>query len=105
MAIDASSSNIAIASLHASRDPFLPFIADKDGLEVSNPPASAASRVGSLRYRHTSAEQLHAEGRKFDLVCSMEVLEHVDQPGEFLKVLGDMVKASQRASFYPRSHC
>ncbi|KAH8083185.1 S-adenosyl-L-methionine-dependent methyltransferase [Filobasidium floriforme] len=92
LGIDASASNIAIASLHASRDPFLPFIADEGGLEVANPPASAASRRGTLRYRHTSAEQLHAEGRKFDLVCSMEVLEHVDQPGEFLKVLGDMVK-------------
>jgi polyprenyldihydroxybenzoate methyltransferase/3-demethylubiquinol 3-O-methyltransferase len=97
LGIDASPSNIAIASLHASRDPFLPFIADEGGLEVANPPASAASRRGALRYRHTSAEQLHAEGRKFDLVCSMEVLEHVDQPGEFLKVLGDMVKASRRS--------
>ena len=47
---------------------------------------------GSLEYRHTSAEALRDEGEQFDLVCAMEVLEHVDQPGEFLKCLGDMVR-------------
>lgn len=36
-------------------------------------------------------------GRKFDLVCSMEVVEHVDEPGEFLKTLGEMVKVSIRS--------
>jgi hypothetical protein len=52
-------------------------------------------RKGSLEYRCTSAESLRDNGEKFDLVCSMEVLEHVDQPGEFLKCLGDMVKVSK----------
>jgi polyprenyldihydroxybenzoate methyltransferase/3-demethylubiquinol 3-O-methyltransferase len=94
LGIDASPSNIAIASLHASRDPFLPFKAEHTGLEAISIQNGPSARPGSLRYRHTSAEQLHAEGRQFDLVCSMEVLEHVDQPGEFLKVLGDMVKVS-----------
>lgn len=94
LGIDASPSNITIASLHASRDPFLPFKAEDTGLEALSIQSGPSARPGSLRYRHTSAEQLHAEGRQFDLVCSMEVLEHVDQPGEFLKVLGDMVKVS-----------
>ncbi|KAK4686402.1 hypothetical protein P7C73_g3726, partial [Tremellales sp. Uapishka_1] len=73
LAIDASASNIAIAQLHASQDAFL-------------------TSKASLEYRHTSAEALRSDGHLFDMVCSMEVLEHVDQPGEFLKCLGDMVK-------------
>jgi polyprenyldihydroxybenzoate methyltransferase/3-demethylubiquinol 3-O-methyltransferase len=48
--------------------------------------------MGSLEYRHTSAESLRDAGEKFDVVCAMEVIEHVDEPGEFLKCLGDMVK-------------
>jgi polyprenyldihydroxybenzoate methyltransferase/3-demethylubiquinol 3-O-methyltransferase len=90
LGIDASPDNIAIATTHASQDPFLPFISPSPSSDTS----LSYTKPGSLRYRHTSAEQLHAEGRKFDVVCSMEVLEHVDQPGEFLKVLGDMVKVS-----------
>lgn len=78
--------------MHASRDPFLNFRSSSDDalLASSNKPTSR--RPGSLEYQHTSAEQLHAQGRQFDLVCSMEVIEHVDQPAEFLKVLGSMVK-------------
>lgn len=87
VAIDASAHNIAIARTHASCDPLLPFV-DEHGAGPSTP----ASIPGRLEYRHTSAEALHAAGEKFDVVCSMEVLEHVDQPGEFLKCLGDMVK-------------
>jgi 2-polyprenyl-6-hydroxyphenyl methylase/3-demethylubiquinone-9 3-methyltransferase len=50
--------------------------------------------VDSLEYRHTSAELLRDAGEKFDVVCAMEVLEHVDEPGEFMKCLGEMVKVS-----------
>lgn len=82
LGIDASEVNVGVASVHASQDPFLPF-----GSE-----SSVSRGAGRLQYRHTSAEKLRDEGEKFDLVCSMEVLEHVDEPGEFLKCLGDMVK-------------
>lgn len=85
MAIDASAHNIAIAQTHAAADPLLPFVGP-DG-ERKNKTAP-----GRLEYRHTSAEALRAAGETFDVVCSMEVLEHVDQPGEFLKCLGDMVR-------------
>lgn len=82
MGIDASAENIAIASTHASQDPLLPF-------------GPNAKRNGSsLSYRQIAAEDLQREGKQYDLVCSMEVLEHVDAPGEFLKCLGDMVKVS-----------
>lgn len=77
--MDASASNIAIATLHASHDPFLPS-------------ASSSHIPGSLEYRHSPAESLRDAGEQFDIVCAMEIIEHVDNPGEFLKCLGDMVK-------------
>jgi polyprenyldihydroxybenzoate methyltransferase/3-demethylubiquinol 3-O-methyltransferase len=56
-------------------------------LPVNNP-----SVPGKLDYRHTPAETLRDAGEQFDIVCAMEILEHVDEPGEFMKCLGDMVK-------------
>lgn len=67
----------------------LPFV-DTDSALAYAPPATA--RPARLEYRHTSAEALRDAGEKFDVVCSMEVLEHVDQPGPFLQCLGDMVR-------------
>ncbi|THH17780.1 hypothetical protein EW146_g3105 [Bondarzewia mesenterica] len=78
-AIDASESNIAIASIHASADP---------RLSSSSP----SSSEGSLTYRHTSAETLVQEHKRFDVVCSMEVLEHVDNPAAFLETCAELVK-------------
>lgn len=89
LGIDASSHNIAIASLHASQDPFLPFHSDSP---LTAGTGNTVQTTGSLRYQHTSAEKLREEGKQYDVVCSMEVLEHVDSPGEFLKCLADMVK-------------
>ncbi|WWD20004.1 3-demethylubiquinone-9 3-O-methyltransferase [Kwoniella shandongensis] len=74
--VDASESNIGIATTHASQDPFL----------------SQKMEEGGLQFRHSAAERLRDAGEKFDVVCAMEVLEHVDEPGEFLKCLGEMVK-------------
>lgn len=75
LAIDASASNINIASLHASADPHL---------------------ARALEYRCTAAENLLSEDapspKQYDVVCSMEVLEHVDHPQVFLRTLGDLVK-------------
>ncbi|KAG2075695.1 ubiquinone biosynthesis O-methyltransferase [Suillus decipiens] len=70
LGIDASESNIGIASTHASGD----------------------SQLSSLEYRHTSAEQLAKEPKRFDVVCSMEVIEHVDNPVAFLSACAQLVK-------------
>ncbi|KAF8517894.1 S-adenosyl-L-methionine-dependent methyltransferase [Hysterangium stoloniferum] len=72
--VDASASNIAIASLHASADPFL---------------SQGDSR---LIYRHSSSEEMVQESKRFDVVCSMEVLEHVDNPASFIRSCCDLVK-------------
>ena len=49
-----------------------------------------------LNLNHDSLiiEQLLEQGHQFDVVCSMEVIEHVDNPAGFLKVLGQLVKVS-----------
>ncbi|GMK57899.1 hypothetical protein CspeluHIS016_0407330 [Cutaneotrichosporon spelunceum] len=86
LAIDASAHNIAIARSHASNDPLLPYV--PEGATGS----TAQGAPGSLEYRHTSAEALRDAGETFDVVCSMEVLEHVDAPAGFLQCLGDMVR-------------
>ncbi|PIL25112.1 hypothetical protein GSI_13001 [Ganoderma sinense ZZ0214-1] len=79
LGIDASSSNIAIASLHASADPGL---------------SSPQKTKGSLTYEHTSVEDLLAQrgSKSFDVVCSMEVIEHVDNPATFLTNCATLVK-------------
>ncbi|WRT64958.1 3-demethylubiquinone-9 3-O-methyltransferase [Kwoniella shivajii] len=74
--VDASSSNIKIALTHSQQDPTLSKKIDQ----------------GTLEFRHSSAEVLRDNGEQFDVVCAMEVLEHVDQPNEFMKCLGEMVK-------------
>lgn len=61
-AVDASERNIGTASTHAA----------EQGLEID--------------FRATTAEQLEAEGAgPFDLILNMEVIEHVAEPGEYLR--------------------
>ncbi|KAF9149513.1 Hexaprenyldihydroxybenzoate methyltransferase, mitochondrial [Linnemannia schmuckeri] len=74
--LDASMENIQMARIHAKKDPLL----------------NGVSAPGSLEYRHQTAEQLLEQGHQFDVVCSMEVIEHVENPAGFLKVLGQLVK-------------
>ncbi|KIM90456.1 hypothetical protein PILCRDRAFT_812207 [Piloderma croceum F 1598] len=78
--IDASESNIAIASSHASADPRL------------SADSSRPSSKGSLVYRHISAEEILKEQKRFDVVCSMEVLEHVDNPAGFISSCAELLK-------------
>ncbi|SJX63277.1 related to COQ3-enzyme of ubiquinone (coenzyme Q) biosynthesis [Sporisorium reilianum f. sp. reilianum] len=76
--VDASASNIGIATTHAARDPLL----------------AHAHPLGGprLTYLHTTAEDLVAQQRTFDIVCAMEVLEHVNGPAGFLRSLDALVK-------------
>ncbi|WIJ25678.1 bifunctional 2-polyprenyl-6-hydroxyphenol methylase/3-demethylubiquinol 3-O-methyltransferase UbiG [Devosia sp. RR2S18] len=66
--IDAAERNIAIATLHA----------DKSGVAVD--------------YRATTSEALAAEGKTFDMVLNMEVVEHVDNVPLYMKSCADLVK-------------
>ena len=64
--VDASERNVGTASTHAA--------------------AHAAGQGLEIGYRPATAEQLLAEGAgPFDVVLTMEVIEHVADPGEFLR--------------------
>ncbi|KAF8314678.1 ubiquinone biosynthesis O-methyltransferase [Clavulina sp. PMI_390] len=71
LGIDASSSNIEIAKIHSQLDRRL---------------------AGVLSYENVTSTDLVESGRVFDVVCSMEVLEHVDNPNAFLHSCANLVK-------------
>jgi polyprenyldihydroxybenzoate methyltransferase/3-demethylubiquinol 3-O-methyltransferase len=85
LGIDATPSNIPLAQTHQLLDPFL-----------TSPPPQSHQQYPRLEYRHQTAEDLlkeEGEGQ-FDVVCAMEVLEHVDDPKGFLMDLTKLVKVS-----------
>ena len=59
-------------------------------LEVARAHAQAAGL--ELSYREIAAEQLAAEGARFDLVCAMEVVEHVADVQSFLSACATLVR-------------
>ena len=65
--IDAGGKNIAVARLHAERM----------GL--------------TIEYRETTSEALAAEGKTFDIVLNMEVVEHVSNVPLYMKSCADLV--------------
>ena len=73
LGVDASESNIAIAQSHAAADPKL---------------------ASMLSYLYAPAESLLSEPKRYDVVCSMEVIEHVDNPVSFLETCAELVKVS-----------
>ncbi|CAG8450788.1 5258_t:CDS:2 [Paraglomus occultum] len=73
--IDASNENVQVAKFHAKKDPRL----------ISGP--------GRVEYRCMTAEELlETEKNAFDAVCTMETIEHVDHPADFLKACCGLVK-------------
>lgn len=74
LGVDASNEAIAAAEAHRA-------------IAVVPRPASA----GALSYRSGSAEMLVREGRRFDAVVALEVIEHVSDPADFLVLLGKLL--------------
>ncbi|GAA6027260.1 hypothetical protein JCM8097_002534 [Rhodosporidiobolus ruineniae] len=95
LAIDASGSNITVAQTHASLDPSLHVLNSPipPAFSSSSSPSSTDGRPrNTLEYRHCAAEDLVKEGKQFDVVCAMEVIEHVEDPRGFLECLGKLLK-------------
>jgi 2-polyprenyl-6-hydroxyphenyl methylase/3-demethylubiquinone-9 3-methyltransferase len=65
---DAAERNIPVARIHA----------EQSGLQID--------------YRHTTAEALAAQGESFDAVLNMEVVEHVADPGAYLRACHALMK-------------
>lgn len=66
--IDATPDSIAVAKTHAA------------GMDLA------------IAYEETTAEALLETGASFDVVVSMEVVEHVTDAGEFLQTAGNLVR-------------
>jgi 2-polyprenyl-6-hydroxyphenyl methylase/3-demethylubiquinone-9 3-methyltransferase len=98
VAIDASNENVQTATLHASQDPSLLQMLEN----------------GQLEYKFAAAEHLleaaQASGEngvpdasgQFDIVCAMEVIEHVSDPPSFLRCLSELIKVG---SIYTLCKC
>ena len=69
-AIDPSKENVQIATQHSATD----------------------SLTKGINYVHTSVEELAESGKQFDVVCSLEVIEHVDNPLAFIESCGRCVR-------------
>lgn len=68
--IDPSPENIEVASWHAKLDP----------------------QTSTIDYQNTTVESMAQNEKKFDVVCSLEVLEHVDDVKGFLQACFRCVK-------------
>ena len=95
--VDASAPNIAIATQHALLDPA--FAASVSACASASASASSQSASSgsdaSLVYRCQTAEQLLASSEpspQFDVVCSLEVVEHVANPQQFVSTLNALVR-------------
>ncbi len=65
---DAAPGNIAVAALHA----------EEQGLTID--------------YRNETAEALAAQGREFDVVMALEIVEHVADPQAFIQTCHDLLR-------------
>lgn len=70
VAIDPSPENVAVAQSHGKIDPL----------------------TKSIEYVCNTIEAMAGESRKFDAVCSLEVLEHVDNPLSFVSACSACVR-------------
>jgi 2-polyprenyl-6-hydroxyphenyl methylase/3-demethylubiquinone-9 3-methyltransferase len=64
---------------------------DAAGAAIQAAEAHAAGAGLRLGYRTGRAEDLLAEGRRFPVITALEVIEHVPDADEFLRVLGGLL--------------
>ncbi|TIA80568.1 hypothetical protein E3P81_03495 [Wallemia ichthyophaga] len=80
--IDVTEANIKMAELHSKQDPYF--------------------NQSNLEYKYSAAEELlKTRKESFDLVCAMEVIEHVDKAADFLKTCTDLVKVGDMVLYKP----
>jgi 2-polyprenyl-6-hydroxyphenyl methylase/3-demethylubiquinone-9 3-methyltransferase len=67
------------------------------GIDLARPNLEAAARHAkaaglSITYREAAVERMAEAGESFDLVCAMEVVEHVPDPDSFLAATARLVR-------------
>jgi 2-polyprenyl-6-hydroxyphenyl methylase/3-demethylubiquinone-9 3-methyltransferase len=65
---------------------------DASERNIGTASAHAAEVGATVDYRCSTAEALLAAGERFDVVLNMEVIEHVADPGQFLRDCAAMLK-------------
>jgi len=65
---------------------------DASERNIGTASAHAAQVGAAVDYRCSTAEDLKAAGERFDLILNMEVIEHVADPGQFLRDCAAMLK-------------
>eukprot|EP00598_Pedospumella_elongata_P007023 CAMPEP_0184972640 /NCGR_PEP_ID=MMETSP1098-20130426/4602_1 /TAXON_ID=89044 /ORGANISM="Spumella elongata, Strain CCAP 955/1" /LENGTH=171 /DNA_ID=CAMNT_0027494977 /DNA_START=355 /DNA_END=867 /DNA_ORIENTATION=- len=74
--IDPAPENIKVASSHSRNDPL----------------------TATINYKQSTIEEILASGQKFDVVCALEVIEHVDDPRGFIQACAQCVQGRDGAS-------
>jgi 2-polyprenyl-6-hydroxyphenyl methylase/3-demethylubiquinone-9 3-methyltransferase len=65
---------------------------DASGAAIEAARAHAGDGLPGLTYRAGEAEALVAEGRRFDVVTALEVIEHVDDPAGLMALLASLTE-------------
>lgn len=57
----------------------------EENVQVARMHSEADESTRGILYENTTVEHMAASGRSFDLVCSLEVIEHVENPLSFIE--------------------
>ncbi|HZZ69082.1 MAG TPA: bifunctional 2-polyprenyl-6-hydroxyphenol methylase/3-demethylubiquinol 3-O-methyltransferase UbiG, partial [Phenylobacterium sp.] len=71
---------------------------DASERNIGTASAHAAEVGATVDYRCSTAEALLAAGERFDVILNMEVIEHVADPGQFLRDCAAMLKPPSSSS-------
>lgn len=65
--------------------------ADANAIEAAKLHAKTCLSEKSITYCHAAAEDAVRQGNKFDVVCALEILEHVADPAGFVNLCGKLL--------------
>ncbi|RLN56104.1 hypothetical protein BBJ28_00002419 [Nothophytophthora sp. Chile5] len=71
-----------------------------DNIEAAKKHAALSRHTSNIDYRCCTSDDLVAQGEQFDVVCSLEVIEHVADVPAFLHSLTPLVKVESTLLLY-----